>query len=168
MTPTPPDAYEPMRIPVTSLYDRTTAVPPPEPPTWDFALPQDLQGLIGTATLWVEVTGTVAGNPFAQPPTNGCFWCLDALVNGEFVGLGSLTEDLQVEPGMYELRFAFSYPERSLPAGTEFKVQFTTGEWVARSPGTTVEMLTASIQYDSFLQIYGLELPLDETLLSTT
>lgn len=167
VTPSPPDAYEPVRVPVTSLYDRTASFPA-EPPTWDFALPQDVQGLIGTATVWVEVTGTVTGNPFSQTPTGGCFWCLNALVNGELVGLGSLTEDLQVQPGIYELHFSFAYPERSLPAGTQFKVQFTTGEWVARAPGTTVQMLTASIEYDSFLQIYGLQLPLEETLLATT
>lgn len=167
VTPTPPDSYEPVRVPVSSLYDRTAA-PTSEPPTWDFAIPQDIQGLIGTATVWVEVQGTVTGNPFSQPPTEGCFWCLNAVVDGDLVGLGSLTEDLQVEPGIYELHFAFSYADRSFPAGTTFHVQFTTGEWMARAPGTSVEMLTASIQHDSFLQIYGLELPLDEAFLSTT
>ncbi|MHB1260955.1 MAG: hypothetical protein ACYC2H_04485 [Thermoplasmatota archaeon] len=167
VTPAPPDAVESVRVPVTSLYDRTMGLPA-EPPTWDFAIPQDVQALMGTATIWVEVTGTVTGNPFSQTPTGGCFWCLNALVNGELVGLGSLTEDLQVQPGTYELHFTFSYADRSYPAGTEFQVHFTTGEWVARPPGTTVEMLTASIQNDSFLQIYGLELPLETTLLATT
>jgi hypothetical protein len=145
VTPTPPDALEPVRVYVTSLHERTASFPA-EPPTWDFALPHDVQGLMGTATIWVEVAGTVTGNPFSQTPTGGCFWCLNALVNGELIGLGSLTEDLQVQPGIYELHLTFSYPERSLPAGTEFKVQFTTGEWVARAPGTTVQMLTASLE----------------------
>jgi hypothetical protein len=164
VTPHAPDAYEPVRIPVTSIYDRYATFPA-TPPTWDFALPQDVQGLIGTATVWVEVTGTVTGNPFSQTPTGGCFWSLDATVNGDFVPLGCLTEGLQVQPGIYELHLVFSHPDRSFPAGTQFQVSFTTGEFAARAPGTTVDVLTASIQYDSVLQIYGLRLPLDQALL---
>ena len=177
VTPTPPDAYEPVRVPVPSLYGRSLEIattPPteevPAPPSWNFTLAQDLDGIVGTATVWVEVTGTVTGNPFSQTPTGGCFWTLDAIVDGstDSVLLGCLMEDMQVEPGIYELHMAFSHPDLAFPAGTGFHVEFRTGEAVARSPGTTVEMLTASIPYDSVLQVYGLQLPLEDALLLTT
>ena len=176
VTATPPDAYEPVRVRVQSLHERSVQIattPPNQPvppaPSWNFTLSQDLDGIVGTATVWVEVTGTVTGNPFSQPPTSGCFWALDALVDGyaDRVTLGCLMEDLQVEPGIYELHLSFAHADLAFPAGSAFHVEFSTGEWVARSPGTTVEVLTGSIQYDSVLQLYGLRLPLEETLLST-
>jgi hypothetical protein len=166
VTPTPPDAYEPVRVPVTTIYNRAVAGGA-EPPSWDFALPQGITGLVGIAQVWVEVQGTVTGNPFSQYPTQGCFWTLDAIVEGQLVTLGCLMDDLSIEPGIYQLNLTFAHPDLSYAAGTEFHVAFTTGEWVERTPGSNVEVLTASVHYDSFLQIYGLQLPLQEGFLVT-
>ena len=75
LTPLPPDAHEPVRVPVEP--EPTTAVVGADEPTpWSFKLPNDLVGFVATATLYVEVKGTLTGNPFSQTPSGGCFWCL--------------------------------------------------------------------------------------------
>lgn len=61
LTPTPPDAYEPMRVPVEP-EPTFAGVGAEEPTPWSFNLPSDLVGFVATATLYVEVKGTLTGN----------------------------------------------------------------------------------------------------------
>lgn len=163
VTPRAPAGGEPIRVPVRTAF-APAEVAQPVDEAWDLVLPHDVGGLVGTARIWVEVKGPLLGNPFSGL-TGGCFWSLDAVVAGEPFGLACLAEELQVREGVHELVFAFAHPDRAYPAGTVVQVEFHSFEWVERSPGTTVEVLTGSAEFDSAVQVYGLELPLGSGLL---
>lgn len=168
MTPAAPGATDPVRLPVSSIANSIPGVTQSTAQAWSTTLPEAVHGLVGTARVWVEVKGTLVGNPFSVT-SGGCFWGLDATIGSDFVGLGCKTEGLQVQPGLYELNFTFAATDKSWPAGTPVSITFHTAEWVQRPPNTSVEMLTASVPYDSYLEIYGLKLPLDSpSLLGAT
>jgi hypothetical protein len=164
LTPAPPTATDPISLPVSSIANSIPGVTQSSAQAWSTELPVAVHGLVGTARVWVEVKGTLVGNPFSVT-SGGCFWGLDATIGSDFVGLGCKTEGLQVQPGLYELNFTFAATDKSWPAGTPVSITFHTAEWVQRAPGTSVEMLTASVPYDSYVQVYGLKLPIDSAAL---
>lgn len=163
VAPRAPTGTETVRVPVGSAF-APTKVTQPSDDAWRLVLPHDVGGLVGTARLWVEVKGPLLGNPFSGV-TGGCFWSLDVAAQGEEYGLACLPEEMQVREGVHELVFTFAHADRAYPAGTVLALTFEALEWVERSPGTTVEVLTGSAEFDSSVQLYGLELPLDEGLL---
>src|SRR5688572_25024849 len=62
VTPVAPTGSEPVRIPVrarTAYSDTVGETPVP----WTFNVPQDLVAFQGVATIFVEVKGTITGNP---------------------------------------------------------------------------------------------------------
>lgn len=163
LTPLPPNTDELVRVPVESRsLDPSAEAPMP----WSFRLPNDLSGFVATATFYVEVKGTLTGNPFSMT-TGGCFWSLDALAGTERAG-SCLTEDLQIEAGMYELVFEFVKEDLAWTAGTQVHLELVTFESGPRAPDASVELLTGAIGYDSRIRIYGIEQPLDAGALLLT
>jgi hypothetical protein len=170
MTSRVPTATEPIRVPLQTLFERESSAGQ-NAKTWNIVLPQDVKGFVGNATLWAEIKGgSVVGNPCVT--SNGCFWSLSVsagpVQTGDYRDMGCVSAPLQVQPGVYRLEFAFAHRDVQWPAGTEMRFDFITNEQVQRSPGVTVELLTASVDYDSHIRVYGLELPLDPSLVLQT
>lgn len=172
MTAQAPTASEPLREHIYSTFETATQFNGAPPPTWNTTLLQDLDGFVGNATLVVEVTGTL----YADPRTNlqpGCFWNL-AVAAGpyetstEYKGLGCVKSGPQVPPGIYVLSFPFTLAEVKWTAGTQLRFDLGTYEPLQRAPGANAELLTASTTYDSTIQVYGLQLPVDPTLVLQT
>jgi hypothetical protein len=165
-----PTAQEPVRVPVPSIFEESLKFPNGFRDTWNFTPPAEVRGFVGQATLVVEVKGGVAGNPF--PTSDGCFWALGVTVDqggpGREFDLGCLPEGAQVPAGIYVLEFPFAYPDAVIGAGSVVHFEFHTNENIQRPPGSSVELLTASVPYDSVVDVYGLQLPVDPALLLQT
>lgn len=168
VTPRAPTAQDPIRVPVEPLFDRTARAGQGER-FWDATLPQDLNGFVGNASLVVEVTGTLLADP-RNNLAPGCFWNLavsvgDPNTSTEYRGLGCVKEGPQVPPGLYRLSIPFALTDVSWPAGTVLHFDLHTYEQLQRTPGAAADLLTGAVGYDSAIQVYGLELPLDGALL---
>ena len=179
MTPRVPTAMEPLRLPVDSFFMQTqkgvgsgSLTSGNFLDTWNTTLPTGLDVFAGNATLWVEVTGTLA----ADPRTNiepGCFWVLSVGVgpyetSTESHDLGCIKTGPEVPAGLYKLVFPFTVTDVAWSEGTLLRFEFHSQEPLARPSGAKAELLTGSVAYDSTVRVFGLELPLDAGRLLTT
>lgn len=127
---------------------------------WDLTLPGDLGVLVVNATLWVDVEGTVLGDPSAG--LNGCFWNADIYLDGAAPATGPLahgcvTEPLQVPNGVRPLALQVSSAQGPFAKGTTLHVYLSSSASAA-APGATIDLLTGSAAHDSTLTVKGLQL----------
>jgi hypothetical protein len=165
MTPSAPTAAEPVRQHVSSFFENEVSPTTGFRDTWDYTLGQALDGVSGNATFLVEVTGGLVGDPRADLQGGGCFWLLGMTVGsfetGQLYDLGCVKQRTQVPAGTYTLSFPFTLAQLSLPAGSALHFELHTGENAPRSPGADANVLAAAVGADSFVRLYGLDLPLD-------
>ena len=171
LTQQPPDDFSEVRIPIpafaTGLALGATGAAPRQ--MWSYEMPQDLPGLVGNVTFWVEVKGTVLNNP--NPLVGGCFWEFRMIVDpvavdgAKYAPCG--TEGPTVAPGVREIVFSFDFPGLSLQAGQLVAFDFYTQDF-GRDPDAKVDLLTYSIDRDSRMHLVGLQVPLDPSLLLQT
>lgn len=158
-----PLAQDPIRVAIPSNTDNvaSTATGAGGAPRWRIAFTDSLSRIEGNATLWVEVSGTVVGDP-ANP---NCFWQLALLFelpNGQASSPTALcigSESQVVSPGVRRLDFALDI-EVAVPAGTNMTWSLS-NRAVAMSPGSQMDLLTGSAEFDSQATIVGLALPID-------
>ncbi|HUR61003.1 MAG TPA: hypothetical protein VM286_01390 [Candidatus Thermoplasmatota archaeon] len=136
---------------------------------WTFTLPGDLSVLMANMTLWVDVEGTVVGDPF--PTANGCFWNAMIQVHqdpqslpGQLAPPSALTstcgvEPLQVPTGIRALQLKFPVAQGTLAKGTQLDLALNSNAFA--SPAAHVDMLTGSTVHDSQISLQGLQMPLD-------
>lgn len=168
-----PDAYTDLRVPIPGTADiavsGATAGAGAARSEWRMQLGQGLQGIVGTATFWVEVRGTVLTNP--NPLADHCFWefrFLTGDVNtGESHFAPCVKENATVAEGVRAIVFTFDLPAASIPAGQDLRFELYSQDF-GRAPEATVDLLTGSIVHDSKVQLAGLVLPLDADALLTT
>lgn len=171
VTPKAPTGPNDIRLPVPGFRDQlagSASQGAVERQVWAYELPRDFDGLVGNATLWVEVQGTVLNNP--NPLAGGCFWSLSLFTGGptgEGYPVGCLPEPATVATGIRELQFPIDLPSVSLSAGTRLEFEFYTNDF-GRSPDAAIDVLTYSVAHDSRIRFVGLELPLDDSLLLPT
>jgi hypothetical protein len=170
MTQQPPDDYAELRFPVPGFNDvlqSGASAGTVNQHVWSYDLPQDLVGVFGNVTFWVEVKGTVLNNP--NPGAGGCFWEFRILTgeidDGNFSPC--VVEGTTVAPGLRAITFPIDLPGASWPAGKHVDFEFYTQDF-GRDPDAKVELLTYSIDHDSRMSIAGLRLPLDPSLLLET
>ncbi|MEA3136975.1 MAG: hypothetical protein QOJ26_1792 [Thermoplasmata archaeon] len=168
VTPKPPTGPNDLRLAVPGFSNQLAGAASQgavERQVWAYELPRDFDGLVGNASLWVEVKGTVVNNP--NPLAGGCFWSLSLFtggVAGDGYPVGCLPEPTTVAPGVRELQFPIDLPSVSLSAGTRLEFEFYTNDF-GRSPDAAIDVLTYSVAHDSRIRFVGLELPLDSSLL---
>jgi hypothetical protein len=173
LTTRAPTGQEPVRVPIGSFFQNTVdGGAYAFADSWNTTLLQELHGFSGTATLVVEVTGTLVGDPRADLQGGGCFWLLAVGVGpyetGSSHDLGCVKQGTTVPAGLYVLEFPFALADLALAAGTDLHFEMHTSEEGPRAPGARAELLTASEVYDSTIQVYGLQLPLEPTLVLLT
>jgi hypothetical protein len=160
-----PDTYTDLRIPLEGLGEGAVSAAN-GPDAWSFPLPDGLTGITGTATFWVEVQGTVLRNP--NPGAGGCFWEFRFLTGDPQTGQSNFApcvkEDVTVAEGLRAITFVFDLPAASVPAGGDLRFELYV-QSVGKSPDARIDLLTGSIVHDSVVQVAGLRLPLDSTLL---
>lgn len=147
----PPDAVDPLRVPVgsvTDLYLATVVGVPRPPQAWTFHWPGGAVG--GNGTLWVDVQGPVAQHP------RGCFWEL-VFDFAEAPGVQGFRacagdEPAPVPEGPRRLEFAFGNGT-AYPAG-DVHLQVVGGAGPTM-PGTQVVLLANSRDADSRLTFHG-------------
>ena len=167
MTQQPPDDFAELRFPVPGFNDvlqSGASAGAVNQHVWSYDLPQDLVGVVGNVTFWVEVKGTVLNNP--NPGAGGCFWQFRILTGDIDDGNFSpcVVEGTTVAPGLRAITFPIDLPSVTWPAGKHLDFEFYTQDF-GRDPDAKVEMLTYSIDHDSRMSIVGLQLPLDPSLL---
>lgn len=167
-----PDSYTDVRLPVPAFSEQATAATgaTTERLEWRLQMDEDLNGLTGVATFWVDVRGTVLNNP--MPLAEGCFWEFRFLTGDEQTGASHfapcIKEAATVPEGVRELAFPFDLPAVAVPAGQTLRFELYTQDF-GRAPDATVEVLTASVQHDSRVHLVGLRLPVpDQALLAPT
>lgn len=168
LTQQPPDDYSELRIPIpvfaAGLAQSATGGAARQ--MWSYELPQDLAGVVGNVTFWVEVKGTVLNNP--NPLVGGCFWEFRMIVDPDAVDGAKyapcVPEGSTVAPGVRAVTFPFDFPGVSLTAGQAVQFDFYTQDF-GRDPDASVDLLTYSIDHDSRLHLVGLQVPLDGSLL---
>lgn len=171
MTQQPPDDFTEVRIPIpafaTGLALGATGAAPRQ--MWSYEMPQDLSGLVGNVTFWVEVRGTVLNNP--NPLAGGCFWEFRIIVDPNAVDGAKyapcVAEGAAVAPGVREIVFPFDFPGLPLKAGQRVDFDFYTQDF-GRDPDAKVDLLTYSIDHDSRMSLAGLQVLLDPSLLLQT
>jgi len=163
-----PTGADPVRVRINSFFQDSLSVSGFRD-TWNYTLPKDVHGLVGNATLLVEVTGTLVGDPRADLQGGGCFWNLSVGVGsyetGNAYSLGCVKEGTQVPAGLYTLTIPFTLSDLSIPAGTALRFELYSGEDGPRSPNADAELLTGAAGQDSVVRIFGLQVPIDPSLL---
>lgn len=159
LTPTPPTGTTDTAIAVPSVFQAATNVL-----QWTVTLPKAMSVLSGNATLWVDVEGTVLGDPF--PTSNGCFWSAFLTADPAQAAPTSacVAEPLQVQDGVRAIQLAFPPAQVAFPAGTTLYLQLTSNS--EQAPGSSVLVLTGSHAHDSQVTIHALELPWTPALLA--
>ena len=172
MSPKAPTAQDPLRLHVRSIFEGTVDPVHGFTDSWDMTLPRSVQAFAGNATLLVEVTGGLVGDPRADLQGGGCFWFLGVTAGsyetGQLYDLGCVKQLTQVPAGLYQLSFPFTLTGIAWDAGTPLHFELHTGENTPRSPSSDAVLLTGSVAQDSTIRIYGLQVPLEPTLLSYT
>lgn len=170
-----PDSYTDLRVPVPSIGDIpgmlvAEASGASVDGRWQHPLPEGITGVVGTATFWVDVRGTVLNNP--NPLAEGCFWQFRFITGGAQTGNSHFApcvkENATVPEGLRQVTFTFDLPNVAVAPGGVLDFDFYTGD-AGRAPDATIDLLTGSIVHDSRIEIVGLQLPVDgSALLSTT
>lgn len=169
-----PDSYTDLRVPIPSIGDTPSTIVAqvsgnPVEARWQHQLPEGVAGVVGTATFWVEVRGTVVNNP--NPLIEGCFWQFRFITGGADTGNSHFApcvkENATVEEGLREITFTFDLPNVVIAPGGMLDFDLYTGD-AGRAPDATVDLLTASIVHDSRVEIAGLHLEVERALLLTT
>lgn len=166
LTTAAPGPGEPVRVRAWSSTDYTQAaiVGLPEPPQdWTVEWPSRTSGLVGNASLWVDVQGPAFNDPRAP-----CFW---SVVIGYTVespqGFASQTgsvcagnEPAQVPEGPRLLTFPFGFPDMDVPEGATVFLQVF-GGLAPQPPGTEVVVLAGSAEFDSQATFQGVLFPVE-------
>lgn len=178
LTTVEPDAFEPVRIPVGSLNTIALASASGSVTAWNFTWPADVGVVRGTYHIVVDVQGVVL-NEFAVV-TGGpyCFWSLSISVFGEGDAQGSsggswtgcVPEPVVVPEGIRTFDVPFELPTAPYAQGNSASLQVTVPS-SARSPDSSLDLLTGSITQDSTITFEGVGWPLgldQVTLLTMT
>jgi len=138
---------------------------------WTFDLPTDLPALKANVTLWVDVEGSVLGDPF--PSAGGCFWNLALQVHTDAPAFAlsmpadltsaCVKEPLQVPTGVRAITFDLPLAQTTLQKGTRLDISIDANAEPA--PGSLVAMLSGTAQHDSQITITGLGAPLSASAL---
>lgn len=164
-----PTGGDVIRVPVDATGIPVTTAPSADA-RWSMPRPPALTYLAGTATLWIQVEGTVTNSD----PGDACFWRASLYAPSPSSGTGVVSttsrfvcasEPAVVPPGVRELRLDF--PGFDVPDGAEetLLLRIVADNGIA-APGATINVLTGTPQYDSQVTVYGLQLPLTtQTLL---
>jgi hypothetical protein len=171
-TPAIPEAYDDLRLPIPGTADIAASGTTGNAAMheWRLHLGEDLQGVVGTATFWVDVRGSILNNP--NPLVDHCFWEFRFLTGDVNTGESHFApcgkENATIAQGVRPITFTFDLPAASVPAGQDLRFELYTQDF-GRAPGATVDLLTGSVAHDSRVQLIGLRLPLDTgVLLATT
>ena len=172
LTTVAPHQIKALRVPVFSPLAAGSALSL-KPSTWNFTWPKDrTTAIVWNLTLWVDVEGTVLGQTTVPPNANGTyrFWNV-VIVMGEpgaqprddskSRGGGiDFWEPQTVPNGVRELRASITLPAAAFAKGWFVSVSLQTAATFI-APGATVDLLTASTEYDSRMQVSDLQLPLE-------
>lgn len=158
VTTTAPPEGTPVRVPIMSTADLTAAafaslVAGIPAYSWEATWPGQTDGVVGNATLWVDVVGTVLNDPRGGT----CFWHFQILfqVADAFEAVTGCAGDepATVPTGTRALSFDFR-GEGTYPAGTRMSIALFAGT-APRPPGSEVVLLAGSASADSQLTFQG-------------
>jgi hypothetical protein len=125
--------------------------------SWRIAWPNDAKGVVGNATLWVDIQGQV----YNPPPTDECFWDLafTFLDGTTAVGFSTCagTEPAQVPPGPRRLDVSFRF-EGDVPTDSELTIEISAGTG-PHGQDTERVLLVGSAEHDSSITFQGVTFP---------
>lgn len=155
-------ASEPIRVLVPSDYNTNAQNSGRAPAVWRLPRPMAANGT-ADVTFWVDVQGLVSNAGALAGAGSDCFWLVifkmdDGSEGGRNLGGVCLGEPPVVPEGIRQLRA--QVPDLDFTGeGRALRLHIaTTGIY---STGSTVDVLTGTAEYDSFLTIPGLKAPLD-------
>jgi len=171
LSPAAPKGQEDDVTPIPTPFQASAVTQGSAAATWVLTLPHDLPSLKANLTLWVDVEGTVFGDPF--PSAGGCFWNVGieahrANPNTNTTLPTAFTqacakEPLQVPTGIRAITIDLPLAQVAFSQGTVLDLTLDANS--IPSPSSTVALLSGTPQHDSQITIQGLGAPLDAAAL---